>query len=119
MITETITSWLVSKIAPTVAALLGGMTLFMFWTPKSLADKGKSVSAFIAGGVSATAGFVFSTTFLYWLGYSVHTLDLLLSGGFVIGFTSVGVFYFSANWIRKRTDQDPDQAITSVKELLK
>jgi hypothetical protein len=36
MITETITSWLVSKIAPTVAALLGGMTLFMFWTPKSL-----------------------------------------------------------------------------------
>lgn len=119
MITETFTSWLLTKIAPTVAALLGGLTLFMFWTPKSLADKGKVVSAFLAGGISATAGFVFSTTFLYWAGYSTHTLDLLISGGFFIGFVSVGVFYFSANWMKKKTEQDPDKAIESITKVLK
>lgn len=119
MITETITSWLLSKIAPTIAALIGGLTLFMFWTPRSFAEKGKVISAFIAGGISATSGFIFSTTFLYWLGFPIHTLDLLLSGGFVVGFISVGVWYFSANWIKKRTEQDPDLAIKQIRKSIK
>jgi high-affinity Fe2+/Pb2+ permease len=118
MITETFTTWLLSKIAPTIAALMGGLTLFLFWTPKSLADRGRIVSAFIAGGISATAGFVFSTTFLYWAGYSTHTLDLLISGGFFIGFISVGVFGCAANWIKKKAEQDPDKAIKSITKAL-
>ena len=119
MITETtFMSWLIAKIAPTVAALFGGLTLFALWTPKALSDRGKVLSAFIAGGVSATAGFVFSTSALYWFGLSITNLDLLISGGFFIGFISVGVFTFAANWIKKRTDQDPDEAIKEVKQIL-
>lgn len=120
MIAETtFSSWLVAKAAPTIAALLGGLTLFAFWTPKALSEKGKIISAFIAGGVSASAGFIFSTTMLYWAGVSIYSLDLLVTGGFVIGFVSVGVFCFAANWIKKRVEQDPDQAIEEFKNILK
>lgn len=120
MITETtFSTWLISKIAPTIAACLGGLTLFLFWTPKELSKKGLLLSTFLAGGISATAGFVFSTVFLYWMGVSLSNLDLLISGGFFIGFVSVGVFCFFANWIKKRVEQDPDSALHDIKDLIK
>ena len=52
--------FLVEKLAPALGGLFGGLSLAMFWTPEKLQEKGKVASVFIAGGISAMAGFAFT-----------------------------------------------------------
>ncbi len=116
MITEGVTTWLLSKIAPTVAALLGGLSLVMLWTPQKLLEKGKVAAVFIAGAMSATVGFVFSAIALTALGLPISSLDYLIGIGWLLGFFSVAVMNWVVNWIEKKQNKDVFQVASDIKK---
>jgi hypothetical protein len=116
MITETtISAWLISKIAPTVAALFAGLTLVMFWTPQKLLEKGRIASVFIACAISATFGFAFTGLFLHYLGLPTDSLDYVIGAGWLLGFFSVAIMNWMANWFANRSTKDMQEIITEVK----
>ena len=80
MITESLSTWLLTKLYSLAAAILGGLTLFIFWTPKQFAEKGKTLAAFMAGAISGVAGTIFSPIVLYWLNFPLHSLDFIIAG---------------------------------------
>ena len=116
MITETtISAWLLSKVVPTVSALFAGLTLVMFWTPQKLLEKGRIASVFIAGAISATFGFAFTSLFLHYLGLPTDSLDYVIGAGWLLGFFSVAIMNWLANAISNRATADITEIINEVK----
>ena len=118
MITESISTWLLTKVYSLAAAILGGLTLFIFWTPKRFAEKGKTLAAFMAGAVSGVAGTIFSPVVLYWLDFPLHSLDFIIAGSFFTGFVSVAILYVVALYIRKKSE-DEDKLVKQIDKVLK
>lgn len=107
MITESgISAWLFSKIVPTLAALFGGLSLVLFWTPAKLAEKGKVASVFLAGALSATFGFAFAGAVAKLIGVDVSHLDYMIGLGWCLGFITTAVYNWAANAISKRAGHD-------------
>lgn len=107
MIGETgLSAWLLAKIAPTMAALFGGLSLVLFWTPAKLVQKGKIVSIFLAGALAATFGFAFTGAVAIWLGVQPTQLDYIVGLAWCLGFVSTAVFNWVANFISKRAEHD-------------
>jgi hypothetical protein len=107
MITETgITAWLLSKIAPTLAALFGGLSLVLLWTPQRLLEKGKIVSIFLAGAIAATSGFSLTGIIGYYLQIDPMLWDVVAGLGWLVGFFSVAIYNLAANFFANRADKD-------------
>ena len=120
MLTETgIGAWLLSKIAPTLAALFGGLSLVLFWTPEKLLEKGRVVSIFLAGAMAATAGFAFTGILASALGVDPSKMDIIVGLAWIIGFFSIAIFNWLANFISKRANQDILQVYKEVKDVNK
>lgn len=117
MLTESFSTWLLGKAAPTIAAFLGGLTLFMFWTPERLLNKGKTAAAFIAGAIAAVVGFAFTGLFLMTLGIDQNHLDAVIGAAWVLGFFSVAVLNWIANWIDKRSEKDILEVAKEIKDF--
>lgn len=118
MITETgISAWLITKIAPTLAALFGGLSLVLFWTPERLLQKGKVVSVFIAGAVAAVSGFTLTGVVAMMLGVSPESLDIIIGIAWTIGFFSLALFNWGANFIARREHQDIAEVYNEVKDI--
>jgi hypothetical protein len=107
MITETgITAWLLSKLAPTLAALFGGLSLVLLWTPQRLLEKGKIVSIFLAGAIAAASGFSLTGIIIYYLGIDPAQLDIVVGIAWTIGFFSIALFNLAANFFANRQNKD-------------
>lgn len=120
MLTETsIGAWLLSKIAPTLAALFGGLSLVLFWTPEKLLEKGRVVSIFLAGAMSATAGFAFTGVIASALGVDPDKMDVIVGLAWIIGFFSIAIFNWLANFISKRASKDILEVYQEVNEARK
>jgi hypothetical protein len=107
MITETsLSAWLLSKIAPTLAALFGGLAMVLLYTPTRLLEKGKIIAIFLAGAISATAGFSLTGVVAYYLGIEPTQVDVIVGIGWIIGFFSLAIFNLVANFFANRQEKD-------------
>lgn len=116
MITESgISAWLVTKVWTTVAALFGGLSLVLFWTPAKLVEKGKVVSIFLAGALSAAFGFALTGLVATRFGIDPMQLDYIVGIAWLLGFASTAIFNWIANFISKRSDADILDVYVDVK----
>jgi hypothetical protein len=106
--TETVAAsgWLVGKLAPAIGGLFGGLSLAMFWTPEKLREKGTVASVFIAGGISAMAGFSFTGGFASYLGVASDKIDMVIGLAWLLGVCSVATMNWVANFMSKRENMD-------------
>lgn len=119
MITESgLSAWLLAKVAPTIAALFGGLSLVLFWTPAKLMEKGKVVSIFLAGALSATFGFAFTGLAASWAGIDQSQLDYVVGLAWCLGFVSTAIFNWVANFISRRSEHDVLDVYVEVKNKL-
>jgi hypothetical protein len=98
--------WLVGKLAPALGGLFGGLSLAMFWTPEKLREKGKIASIFIAGGISAMAGFALTGIVAIQLGVDQQKIDLIIGLSWGLGLMSIAVMNWVANALAKREHLD-------------
>ena len=104
--TEAAGGWLVSKLAPALGGLFGGLSLAMFWTPEKLREKGKIASIFIAGGISAMAGFALTGIVAMQLGIDQQKIDVIIGLSWALGLMSIAVMNWLANFMAKREHLD-------------
>jgi hypothetical protein len=107
--------FLVEKLAPALGGLFGGLSLAMFWTPEKLQEKGKVASVFIAGGISAMAGFAFTGLAAEKLGINSEKLDVLIGLAWVLGLCSVAVINWISNYMSKREHMDIKEIANEIK----
>jgi hypothetical protein len=107
--------FLIEKLAPALGGLFGGLSLAMFWTPEKLQEKGKVASVFIAGGISAMAGFAFTGIVAEKLGISSEKLDVLIGLAWVLGMCSVAVINWVSNYMVKREHMDISEVAEEIK----
>ena len=106
---ETVVSaggWMIGKLAPAIGGLFGGLSLAMFWTPEKLREKGTVASIFIAGGISAMAGFSFTGGIASYLGISSEKIDVIIGLAWLLGLCSVAIMNWIANFMSKREHMD-------------
>ena len=107
--------FLIEKLAPALGGLFGGLSLAMFWTPEKLQEKGKVASVFIAGGISAMAGFAFTGIAAEKLGISSEKLDVLIGLAWVLGMCSVAVINWVSNYMVKSEHMDIGEVADEIK----
>lgn len=107
--------FLIDKLAPALGGLFGGLSLAMFWTPEKLQEKGKVASVFIAGGISAMAGFAFTGIVAEKLGVSSEKIDVLIGLAWVLGLCSVAVINWVSNYMVKREHMDISEVAEEIK----
>jgi hypothetical protein len=98
--------WLLGKLAPALGGLFGGLSLAMFWTPEKLREKGKIASVFIAGGISAMAGFALTGLVALQLGVDQQKIDLIIGLSWALGLLSIAVMNWLANYMSAREHLD-------------
>lgn len=98
--------WLIGKLAPAIGGLFGGLSLAMFWTPEKLREKGTVASVFIAGGISAMAGFSFTGGVATYLGISGEKIDVVIGLAWLLGLCSVAIMNWIANFMVRREHMD-------------
>ena len=103
---EALSAWLVSKLAPALGGLFGGLSLAMFWTPEKLREKGKVASIFIAGGISAMSGFAFTGIVAMQLGIDTQKIDVIIGLSWALGLVSIAVMNWLANYMSRREHLD-------------
>lgn len=107
--------FLIEKLAPAIGGLFGGLSLAMFWTPEKLQEKGKIASVFIAGGISAMAGFAFTGIAAEKLGVASEKLDMLIGLAWVLGLGSVAVINWVSNYMVKKEHMDIQEIANEIK----
>ena len=107
--------FLIEKLAPALGGLFGGLSLAMFWTPEKLQEKGKVASVFIAGGISAMAGFAFTGIAAEKLDINSEKLDVLIGLAWVLGMCSVAVINWVSNYMVKREHMDIQEIADEIK----
>jgi hypothetical protein len=107
--------FLIEKLAPALGGLFGGLSLAMFWTPEKLQEKGKVASVFIAGGISAMAGFAFTGLVAEKLNISSEKLDVLIGLAWMLGMCSVAVINWVSNYMVKREHMDIGEVADEIK----
>ena len=107
--------FLIEKLAPALGGLFGGLSLAMFWTPEKLQEKGKVASVFIAGGISAMAGFAFTGIVAEKLRVSSDKLDMLIGLAWILGLSSVAVINWVSNYMVKREHMDIGEVADEIK----
>ena len=107
--------FLLEKLAPALGGLFGGLSLAMFWTPEKLQEKGKVASVFIAGGISAMAGFAFTGLAAEKLGIGSDKLDVLIGLAWVLGLSSIAVINWVSNNMSKREHKDISEVAEDIK----
>jgi hypothetical protein len=107
--------FLIEKLAPALGGLFGGLSLAMFWTPEKLQEKGKVASVFIAGGISAMAGFAFTGIAAEKLDINSEKLDVLIGLAWVLGLCSVAVINWVSNYMVKREHMDIKEIADEIK----
>lgn len=98
--------WLIGKLAPAIGGLFGGLSLAMFWTPEKLREKGTVASVFIAGGISAMAGFSFTGMTATYFGITGDKIDMVIGLAWLLGGVSVATMNWVANFMSKRENMD-------------
>jgi len=98
--------WLLGRLAPAIGGLFGGLSLAMFWTPEKLREKGTVASVFIAGGISAMAGFSFTGGVASYLGVASEKIDVVIGLAWLLGGVSVATMNWVANFMSKRENMD-------------
>lgn len=98
--------WLLGKLAPALGGLFGGLSLAMFWTPEKLREKGKIAGVFIAGGISAMAGFALTGLVALQLGVDQQKIDLIIGLSWALGLMSIAVMNWLANYMSAREHLD-------------
>lgn len=111
--------FLIEKLAPALGGLFGGLSLAMFWTPEKLQEKGKVLSVFIAGGISAMAGFAFTGLAAEKLGVNSEKLDVLIGLAWVLGLGSIAVINWVSNYMVKREHMDIKEIADEIKQKTK
>lgn len=109
--------WLVGKLAPAVGGLFGGLSLAMFWTPEKLREKGKLASVFIAGGISAMAGFSFTGLAADWMGIHPDKLDVIIGLAWALGLSSIAIMNWLANYMAKREHMDIGEVAQDIQAM--
>jgi hypothetical protein len=107
--------FLIEKLAPAIGGLFGGLSLAMFWTPEKLQEKGKIASVFIAGGISAMAGFAFTGIAADKLGINFDKVDMLIGLAWVLGLCSVAVINWVSNYMVKKEHMDIQEIANEIK----
>ena len=107
--------FLIEKLAPALGGLFGGLSLAMFWTPEKLQEKGKVASVFIAGGISAMAGFAFTGLVAEKLDINPEKLDVLIGLAWVLGLSSIAVINWVSNYMIKREHMDIGEVADEIK----
>ena len=107
--------FLIDKLAPALGGLFGGLSLAMFWTPEKLQEKGKVASVFIAGGISAMAGFAFTGIVAEKLSIGFDKLDMLIGLAWILGLLSVTVINWVSNYMVKREHMDIKEIADEIK----
>lgn len=112
-------TWITSKIVPTISGLFGGLTLAAFWTPEKLREKGKVAAVFIGGGVSVGASFAFTGMVADYLKITPGELDKIISLAYCLGFCSMAILNWVANFISSREKMDIMQVAEDVRHKTK
>jgi hypothetical protein len=113
--TAAASGWLIGKLAPALGGLFGGLSLAMFWTPEKLREKGKVASVFIAGGISAMAGFSFTGAVAMWMGVPSDKLDMVIGLAWLLGLSSIAIMNWLANYMSKREHMDIGEVAEDMK----
>jgi hypothetical protein len=109
--------WLVGKLAPALGGLFGGLSLAMFWTPEKLREKGKIASIFIAGGISAMAGFSFTGIVAVQIGIDPQKIDIIIGLSWALGLLSIAVMNWIANYMARREHLDIAEIGREIKSV--
>ncbi len=109
--------WLIGKLAPAIGGLFGGLSLAMFWTPEKLRQKGKIASIFIAGGISAMAGFSFTGIVAVQIGIDPQKIDIIIGLSWALGLLSIAVMNWIANYMARREHLDIAEIGREIKSV--
>jgi hypothetical protein len=96
----------ISKGAVSLAALLGALSVSMFWQPKKLHQHGKLAAGAMIGGISVGAAFALGGLIAKWVGLNFEEIDTALGLGYAIGVIAVGVIAWVANLLEKYENKD-------------
>jgi hypothetical protein len=96
----------ISKGAVSLAALLGALSVSMFWQPKKLHQHGKLAAGAMIGGISVGAAFALGGLIAKWAGLNFEEIDTALGLGYAIGVVAVGVIAWVANLLEKYENKD-------------
>ena len=113
--TTTAGGYAISKGAVSLAALLGALSVSMFWQPKKLHQHGKLAAGAIIGGISVSAAFALGGLIAKWAGLNFEEIDTALGLGYAIGVLSVGVIAWVANFLEKRENRDILEVVQEVR----
>ncbi len=80
--------------------------MVLLYTPTRLLEKGKIIAIFLAGAISATAGFSLTGVVAYYLGIEPTQVDVIVGIGWIIGFFSLAIFNLVANFFANRQEKD-------------
>ena len=105
------------KLAPALGGLFGGLSLAMFWTPEKLREKGKIASIFIAGGISAMAGFSFTGIVAVQIGIDPQKIDIIIGLSWALGLLSIAVMNWIANYMARREHLDIAEIGREIKSV--
>lgn len=115
--TAAASGWLIGKLAPAIGGLFGGLSLAMFWTPEKLREKGKIASIFIAGGISAMAGFSFTGIVAVQIGIDPQKIDIIIGLSWALGLLSIAVMNWIANYMARREHLDIAEIGREIKSV--
>jgi hypothetical protein len=107
--------YMISKGAVSLAALLGALSVSMFWQPKKLHQHGKLAAGAIIGGISVSAAFALGGLVAKWTGLNFEEIDTALGLGYAIGVLSVAVIAWVANFLEKRENRDILEVVQEVR----
>jgi ethanolamine transporter EutH len=98
--------YFLSKLAAAVAALLGSLSISLFYQPKKLHQHGKLAAGAIIGSIAVSCAFALGGWIAFMFGLDFQNIDIALGLGWVIGILSVGIVTWVANFLEKRESKD-------------
>jgi H+/gluconate symporter-like permease len=96
----------ITKLFASLAGMMGGISVSMFWMPENLKKKGDLIAGCLIGGMSAVTVFSLIGFAIRYLGISNDDADAIIGVGYLIGIPSVTILGLIAKTFEKRKDKD-------------
>jgi hypothetical protein len=95
-----------TKLFASLAGMMGGVSISIFWMPDALRNKGDLVAGVLIGGMSAATVFSLIGFVIRYLDIPASDADAIIGIGYLIGIPSVTVLGLLANTFEKRKNKD-------------
>ena len=106
-----------TKLFASLAGMMGGVSISIFWMPDALRNKGELIAGCLIGGMSAATVFSLIGFVIRYLDIQVHDADSIIGVGYLLGIPSVTVLGLLANTFEKRKNKDILEVVKEVRTI--